>query len=220
MGADLVRDEEYKHMGRHIGPKNKIARRFGVNLGLKTNAAKVARRLAQPPGQHGGKRRHGSLSTYGKQLAEKQKAKFIYGLREKQFTNIVKEAERREGDSGVKLQELLELRLDNVVYRLGFATTRAQARQLVSHDMFLVNGKKLNIPSYRVSTNDVISLRDNKKKKGIFHNVDERLSAATFPSWLSVDPTKKEGKVLHDPQESDFDKIFDVKLIIEYYSTR
>lgn len=222
MDAAHVRDAESNRntMGRYIGPKNKIARRFGVNLGLKTNSTKVARRLAQRPGQHGQKRRRGGLSTFGKQLAEKQKAKFIYGLRERQFRNTVSEAERLQGDSGLNLQQLLERRLDNVVYRLGFASTRAQARQFVSHNMFTVNGKKLNIPSYRVKVNDVIALRDNKKSKGAFENIQDRLASSTLPSWLSVDVAKQEGKVLHDPQESDFDKIFDVKLIIEYYATR
>src|SRR3989338_4005221 len=118
-------------MGRNIGPKNKLARRFGVNLGLKTNAAKVARRLAQPPGVHGPKKRMGGGSTFGKQLAEKQKAKIVYGLRENQFRRYVRESTRRTGDSGVNLQQMLERRFDNVVYRLGFAVTRAQARQMV-----------------------------------------------------------------------------------------
>ncbi|PIR74415.1 MAG: 30S ribosomal protein S4 [Candidatus Magasanikbacteria bacterium CG10_big_fil_rev_8_21_14_0_10_47_10] len=207
-------------MGRNIGPKNKIARRFGVNLGLKTNAAKVARRLSQPPGAHGQKKRRGSQSTFGKQLTEKQKAKYIYGMREAQFVRFVTEAERLTGDSGYNLKQLLERRLDNVVYRLGFATTRAQARQMVSHNMFAVNGKKLNIPSHLVKTNDVISLKDSKKKKILFEGISERLASANLPSWLSLDTGKIEGKVLHLPKEEDFDNIFDVKLIIEYYATR
>jgi small subunit ribosomal protein S4 len=220
MDAGHQKDEEYNDMGRYIGPKNKIARRFGVNLGLKTNSAKVARRLSQVPGMHGTKRRRKNTSTYGKQLVEKQKAKYIYGMRERQFRNAVKEAERLTGDSGLNLQMLLERRLDNVVYRLGFASTRAQARQLVSHSMFIVNGKKLNIPSHLVGVGDVISLKQNKIKKGIFDGISERLQAAQLPSWLSNDPNKKEGRVLHMPNEDDFDKIFDVKFIIEYYSTR
>lgn len=207
-------------MGRYIGPKNKIARRFGVNLGLKTNAAKVARRLSQAPGVHGTKRKRPTTSTYGKQLLEKQKAKYVYGIRERQFSNVVKEAGRLQGDSGMNLMQLLERRLDNAVYRLGFATTRAQARQMVGHGMFTVNGKKLNIPSHAVRSGDVISVKENKRKKGLFEGIDERMTGAQLPSWLSVDSNKMEGKVLHMPKDQDFDKIFDVKLIVEYYSTR
>jgi len=207
-------------MGRTIGPKNKLARRFGVNLGLKTNAAKVARRLNQAPGVHGLKRRRGSASSFGKQLLEKQKAKIVYGLRERQFRRYMEEASRKKGDSGVMLQRLLEMRLDNVVYRLGFATTRAQARQLVSHGMFFVNGKKLNIPSHIVRVGDEVAIRDNKKDKGIFHGLSERLAQYELPGWLSVDAAGLSGKVLNEPQEADFDKVFDVKLIVEYYSSR
>ena len=207
-------------MGRYIGPKNKIARRFGVNLGLKTNAAKVARRLAQAPGVHGPNKRRKTRSTYGKQLIEKQKAKYLYGIREKQFSRYVNEAERLTGDSGKNLRELLERRLDNVVYRLGFAKTRAQARQFVSHNMFTLNGKKMNIPSHLVKSGDVVSLKKNKEKKGVFIEITEQLTQTDTPSWVRADGKKKEGTVLHMPLEADYDKIFDVKLIIEYYSTR
>ncbi len=207
-------------MGKYIGPKNKIARRFGVNLGLKTNAAKVARRLTQQPGVHGPKKRRASSSSYGKQLLEKQKAKYIYGLREKQFRGYVTEANRQDGDSGVNLQKLLELRMDNVIYRLGFADTRAQARQFVSHSMFILNGKKMNIPSHILKVGDVIELRENKQKKKIFEDITEKLSKVETVSWISVDSAKKSGKVLNLPTDKDFDKVFDVKLIIEYYSAR
>ncbi len=208
-------------MGRYTGPKNKIARRFGVNLGLKSNATKVAKRLAQPPGVHGPKKRPGNGgSTFGKQLIEKQKAKYVYGMREKQFRRYVEQATRLKGDSGVALQERLEMRLDNVIYRLGFAETRAQARQMVTHGMFMVNGIRLDIASHIVSVNDVISLKPNKAKKKLFENAGEKLSKKSLPSWLSVDPVKVTGKVLHKPGMNDVEKIFDVKLIIEYYSTR
>ncbi len=207
-------------MGKYIGPKNKIARRFGINLGLKSNPAKVAKRLSQAPGVHGPKRRRVSGSSYGKQLLEKQKAKYIYGIREKQFSGYVKEASRQEGDSGVNLQKLLELRMDNVIYRLGFADTRAQARQFVSHSMFTLNGKKMNIPSHIVKVGDVIELRPNKQKKGVFENITDKLSKLETLSWLSVDPAKKSGKILSLPMDNDFDKVFDVKLIIEYYSAK
>lgn len=223
MAADLQSADAYKTqepMGRYIGPKNKIARRFGVNLGLKTNAAKVARRLSQRPGVHGTSRRGGALSTYGKQLVEKQKAKLMYGIRERQFSGYVKEASRMAGDSRVNLQQLLERRLDNVVYRAGFATTRAQARQLVSHNMFTVNGKKMNIPSYLVRPGDVVAVKPNKERKGIFENLSDRLSNAQPASWLAVDAGKKSVSITSLPMDADFDKVFDVTLIIEYYSTR
>jgi small subunit ribosomal protein S4 len=207
-------------MGRNIGPKNKIARRFGINLGLKSNPTKVAKRLSQPPGVHGPKKHAGASTGYGKQLLEKQKAKLIYGLRERQFSNLVTEATGHKGDSGISLQRMLETRLDNVIYRLGIALTRAQARQMVSHNMFLVNGKKMNIPSYRVKTGDVIDLKDNKKNKKIFDGMAEKLNQVQLPSWLIIDAKKMSAKVLGEPKAEDFEKSFDVKLIVEFYSAR
>lgn len=207
-------------MGRNIGPKNKIARRFGVNLGLKSNPVKVAKRLSQPPGVHGPKKRPGASSSFGKQLLEKQKAKLVYGLRERQFTRYVKMATAQKGDSGLALQRLLETRLDNIVYRLGFAITRAQARQMVSHGMFKVNGRKNNIPSHLLKVGDEVALAENKFKKQIFTNVEDKLAKMELPAWLKIDPPKKQGKILNLPEERDFEKVFDVKLIIEYYSTR
>lgn len=207
-------------MGRNIQPKNKIARRFGVNLGLKSNPAKVARRLSQPPGAHGSKKRAKASSSYGKQLLEKQKAKYIYGLRERQLTRYVKQASNMAGDSGLNLSRLLELRLDNVVYRLGFANTRAQSRQMVSHGMFKINNKKNNIPSHLLKIGDEILLAENKSQKKIFIGLEERLQNKELPGWLALVPDKKQGKILNLPGERDFEKIFDVRLIIEYYSTR
>lgn len=207
-------------MGRYIGPKNKLARRFGVNLGLKTNATKVARRLGQMPGVHGPGKKPRAASSFGKQMIEKQKAKIVYGIRERQFAGYVKEATRLTGDSAVNLQRLLEKRFDNVIYRLGFAVTRAQARQMVGHNMFTVNGKKMNIPSYQVRVGDVIAIKETKLKKKLFENITDALSKAALPSWLTVDPAKKSGKVTNEPSEKDFDRVFDVKFIIEYYSAR
>ncbi|HAZ28448.1 MAG TPA: 30S ribosomal protein S4 [Candidatus Magasanikbacteria bacterium] len=206
-------------MGRYIGPKNKIARRFGVNLGLKTNATKVARRLSKRPGVHGLKKTRRTTSNYGAQLLEKQKAKYVYGLRERQFARYVAEASRREGDSSVNLVQLLETRLDNVVYRLGFATTRAQARQFVSHGMFLVNDKKMNIPSYHVILGDIIRLKPNKADKGPFAQIDEQLANRDIPGWLSLDIKTKIAKVLNAPRPEDGENAIDVKLIIEFYSS-
>ncbi len=206
-------------MGRNIGPKNKIARRFHVNLGLKTNATKVARRLNQSPGQHGPNKRKGAGSSYGRQLDEKQKAKFVYGLRERQFRRYVETASNMAGDSGVNLNQILEMRMDNVVYRLGFAVTRAQARQLVSHGMFMLNGKKMNIPSHIVSVGDEIVLKANKAGKKIFEGIEEKLKKQELPSWLRIE-NGAAGKVTARPLPTDFERVFDVKLIVEYYSTR
>lgn len=207
-------------MGRYIGPKNKIARRFGVDLGLKTNPAKVSRRLNQRPGVHGPSPRRRGGSSFGKQMLEKQKAKFIYGLRERQFHRYVKLATTQAGDSGVHLQQMLEMRLDNVVYRMGFAGTRAQGRQMVNHGMFAVNGKKIDIPSHIVHAGDVIALKENKRKKKLFENISETLAKKEPPSWLTVDAPNASGKVTGKPGDLDLEKLYDVKLIIEYYSTR
>ncbi len=207
-------------MGRYTGPKNKIARRFGMNLGLKSNATKVARRLSQPPGVHGPKKRHGTVSNFGKQLLEKQKAKFMYGIREHQFHNYVREATRRKGDSSLALQRMLEMRFDNVIYRSGFGITRAQARQMVTHGMFTVNGRLLDIASYVVRVGDVIAVKANKAKKKLFDEASDRLSKQTLPSWLTVDPSQISLKIVSEPGEKDFEKAFDVKRIIEYYSAR
>lgn len=207
-------------MGRFTGPKNKIARRFGINLGLKTNPTKVARRLNQMPGVHGPNKRPKAPSSFGKQLIEKQKAKFIYGLRERQLKRYVTEATRVKGNSGTLLQQLLETRLDNVVYRLGFAGTRAQARQMVNHGMFNLNGKKLDIPSHTVKVGDEITVKTNKSKKKLFEGMAEKLETANLPSWLTIEPKALSGKVVSLPKPDDVEHLFDVTYIIEYFSTR
>ena len=181
--------------------KNKIARRFGVNLGLKSNPTKVARRLQQPPGVHGLTKRRGTTSTFGKQLLEKQKAKLMYGIRERQFRRYVSLATGLTGDSGMHLQNMLEMRLDNIIYRAGIALTRAQARQFVSHGMFSVNGKAMNIPSHIVAVGDVVALKENKKRKKIFENITEKLAKQELPSWLSVTPDKQGIKVTSSPEQ-------------------
>lgn len=207
-------------MGRYTGPKNKLARRFGVNLGLKTNPAKVAKRLNQMPGVHGPNKRQKAPSSFGRQLLEKQKAKIIYGIRENQLKRYINEATRVKGNSGTLLLELLEMRLDNVVYRMGFASTRAQARQMVTHGMFMVNGVKLNIPSHTVSVGDVVSIKPSKTKKKLFEGAEEKLQNAILPSWVKVEPKEMTGTVLNRPSAMDVEKLFDVTLIIEYFSTR
>lgn len=217
-----VRSEDggCKSMGRYIGPKNKQARRFGVNLGLKINPTKVARRLQQPPGAHGAGKRKGKISSFGKQLLEKQKAKIIYGLRERQFSRYVREATRKTGDSGVYLQQMLERRLDNLIYRTGFAQTRAQARQMVTHSMFLLNDEPMNIPSHSVSPGDIIRLKPTKSKKKLFEGIAERLAKTEPKSWFVTDPSGVSIKITGHPTANDAERVCDVQMIIGYYSAR
>ncbi len=198
--------------------KCKMCRREGEKLFLKgekcyTSKCPVTRR-PYAPGMHGNKRRRGRLSVYGTQLREKQKAKRIYGITESQFVRYVEMANRKDGDTGVLLKKALEMRLDNVVYRLGFAPSRFQARQMVSHALFRVNGHKVNIPSYRVRVGDEITVKDVKQ----FVKDAERIKKHEAPGWLSMNPSTLTGKVTNDPQSTDFDTSFNTKHIIEYYS--
>ncbi len=201
-------------MARYTGPKNKLARKVGEDLGLKTNALKVARRLMIRPGQHGHRGRR-KVSDYGLQLQEKQKVKYIYGILEKQLSRLYKEASKNPTATGLALLGLLERRLDNVIYRAGWAPTRSSARQLVSHCHVQVNGKKMNIPSYRVSVNDVINLK-NKSMKIPYIAVllkDESISA---PEWI-----KRKGavaKIVSLPTRDDAIERIDEQLVVEYYS--
>lgn len=200
-------------MARHTGPKNKLARKFGEDLGLKTNALKVARRLNILPGQHGRKGRR-KVSEYGKQLAEKQKVKFMYGLLERQFRKLYEIATKTPSATGFALLRLLERRLDNVVYRLGFAPTRPAARQLVSHGNVTVNGKKLNIPSYRVQLDDVVTLSDRASKIPAIAGMLKEKKA--IPQWLERKATA--GKVIRYPERDEIDAGVNEQLIVEFYS--
>lgn len=156
-------------------------------------------------------------STYGLQLQEKQKAKKMYGLREKQFVLTFGKA-KKKGDAGENLLRLLEMRLDNVVYRFGLAITRSQARQMVSHAQFEVNGSKVNIPSYQVKPDDVISVRKSKKQKKNFAAAAENTKKAIVPGWLNFDASELSGKVLHEPKKEDLDQSINSQLIVEFYS--
>ena len=199
-------------MGRYTGPKHKLARREGVNI-LDKQSGSLQRRLNIPPGGIQGRKRKKRLSEYGIQLREKQKAKTIYGLLEKQFGNLVKTVEKKKGETGEMLVSLLETRLDNLVYRLGFAKTRAMARQIVSHGHITVNGKKVNIPSYQVKVNNIISLLPSIQKN------PQVLQALEETHTLSF--IKKEGifgKLIRMPKREDVQLPFDLQLIIEYYS--
>lgn len=202
-------------MARYTGPKNKKARRLGVDLGLKTSGAKLERRIGTPPGAHGRKGGNRKVSDYGVQLAEKQKAKNIYGILERQFHRYYVEAARDPLSTGEVMLSLLERRLDNCIYRLGFVPTRAAGRQLVSHGNVTVNGKKLNIPSYKVRVGDVIGLTDTAMAipyvKSLLADKD-RESAA----WLNKKAAL--GKVSRLPARSDITEAINEQLIVEFYS--
>lgn len=198
--------------------RSKIARRYGIQLSSSPKNAVVRRNY--PPGIHGPKGRK-KVTEYGSQLAEKQKAKVIYNiLTEKQFRLTFDTAKKLTGDSGHNLLQLLERRFDNVVYRLGLAQTRAQARQLVNHAHFTVNGAKVNIPSYRLKTGDVIAVRDKSKNAKYFKNAVTQQKADALPGWLHWDAKKLEAKILHEPATDDFEQNINTQAIVEYYSRR
>ncbi len=200
-------------MARYTGPKNKLARKVGQDLGLKTNALKVARRLMVRPGQHGARSRR-KLSDYGVQLLEKQKVKYLYGILEKQLHRLYSEASKNPTATGAALIGLLEQRLDNVVFRLGYAPTRAAARQLVNHGHVQVNGGKMDIPSYQVDVGDVIYLKDSGKNIPYIKELFEE--APSIPEWLERQGPA--GTVSRLPVRSDVVEDIDEQLIIEYYS--
>jgi small subunit ribosomal protein S4 len=206
-------------MARELGPKCKKCRRERKKLFLKgercysVKCAMVKRPYA--PGQHGQTRRM-SLSEFGIQLREKQKVKRTYGILERQFRNYYEKANRMKGNTGNLLSSILEKRLDNAVYRLGFAGSRSQSRQLVNHGHFLVNGKKVNIPSYLIKEGDVISVK--KDKLGYFQNLRKTLKNYQTPSWLSLNYDKLEGKVVSMPAIEETDLNADIHLVVEYYS--
>jgi len=201
-------------MARPNGPRNKRARRIGVDLGLKTNTKSLERRLNTLPGQHG-RRGKGKMSDYGTQLMEKQKAKAIYGILERQFKNYYQVASRTPQATGAVLLSLLERRLDNVVYRLGFAPTRRAARQLVSHGNVMVNGKKLSIPSYQVSVDDVVSLSTRATNIPYIKTLLED-KEYSLPTWLSRKAAA--GKVTRLPERDDVSSTINEQLIVEFYS--
>ena len=205
-------------MARYIGPKCKLARREGTDLFLKSarRALDSKCKLDSIPGQHGA--RKGRLSDYGVQLREKQKIRRIYGVLERQFRNYFAEAVRRQGSTGENLLKLLESRLDNVVYRMGFGSTRAESRQLVSHKAIVVNGQVVNIPSFQVKSGDVVAVREKARKQV---RVAEALSLAEqsgFPSWVSVDSKKMEGVYKSAPERSELSGDINEQLVVEFYS--
>ncbi len=207
-------------MARYIGPTCKLARREGVDLGLKSPARGLDSKckLNQPPGQHGDSRRQ-RLSDYALQLREKQKVRRMYGVLERQFRNYYKEAARLKGATGENLLQLLEGRLDNVVYRMGFGVTRAQARQLVSHKGIEVNGEVCNISSAQVAPGDRISVREKSRKQlRIQESVTLARDLDTVPGWIDVDFEKMEGVYKARPDRDDLPPDVNENLIVELYS--
>jgi small subunit ribosomal protein S4 len=205
-------------MARYLGPKLKLSRREGTDLFLKSGVRAIDTKckIETAPGQHGARR--GRLSDYGVQLREKQKVRRMYGVLEKQFRNYYKEAARLKGNTGENLLQLLEQRLDNVVYRMGFASTRAEARQLVSHKAIVVNGQVVNIPSFNVKAENVIAVREKAKKQARIGAALELADQREKPTWLEVDNSKLEGTFKRVPERTDLSAEINEQLIVELYS--
>lgn len=205
-------------MARYLGPKLKLSRREGTDLFLKSGVRAIDSKckLDTAPGQHGARKPR--LSDYGTQLREKQKVRRMYGILERQFRNYYKEANRLKGNTGENLLVLLESRLDNVVYRMGFAATRAEARQLVSHKAIVVNGRVVNIPSFQVSVNDVVAVREKSKKQARIKASLELAEQREKPTWLEIDAAKMEGVFKRVPERSDLSADINEHLIVELYS--
>ncbi|WP_045860703.1 30S ribosomal protein S4 [Teredinibacter purpureus] len=205
-------------MARYIGPTCKLSRREGTDLFLKSGVRPLESKCKaeNAPGMHG--QRRGRLSDYGVQLREKQKVRRTYGVLEKQFRSYYKEAARRKGATGENLLKLLESRLDNVVYRMGFGSTRSESRQLVSHKSILVNGKVLNIPSYQVLVGDVITIREKAKSQLRIQNAMGIAAQRPDVEWVDVNSDKKEGTFKRVPDRADLPADINENLIVELYS--
>ncbi|NOZ72950.1 MAG: 30S ribosomal protein S4 [Chloroflexi bacterium] len=209
-------------MARYTDSVCKLCRREGMKLFLKgercyTTKCAIDRRN-YPPGSHGNVRRRGKVSDYGRQLREKQKVRRIYGVYERQFRRYFRQAVQTKGLTGATLLQLLEQRLDNVVFRLGFATSRAQARQLVTHGHFAVNGQKVDIVSYMVKPGDVIQVRENSRNKAYFKEIAEVLAKKVPPKWLSLEAATMSGSMIALPERADIDIPINEQLVVEYYS--
>jgi len=207
-------------MARYRGPVEKLERRFGVSLNLKGERRLAGKSALEKrpygPGQHGQRRK--KISEYGLQLNEKQKAKFMYGVSEKQFRRLFQEANRQEGNTGENLIALLETRLDNVVYRMGFATTRRFARQLVTHGHILVDGKRVNIPSFRVKPGQKIEIREKSKNNVQIKRAIELTNQTGIVEWVDVDKDKLFGIFTRIPERSEVEIPVEERLIVELYS--
>lgn len=209
-------------MARYTGPSCRLCRREGCKLYLKgercmSDKCAIARR-EQAPGQHGAGSGRRRVKEYSLQLREKQKAKRYYGILEKQFENYFVKADKKEGQTGENLLTMIERRLDNVVYRMGMADSRKEARQLVLHAHFTVNGKKVNIPSYEVRKGDVIALKESSRKLEKFKVLIENITSRTVPSWMNVDKENIVATIIELPKREDVDFPFEEHLIVELYS--
>ena len=206
-------------MARYLGPKAKLSRREGTDLFLKSARRSIAdkAKFDSKPGQHG--RTSGQrTSDYGLQLREKQKVKRMYGVLEKQFRRYFEAAERRKGNTGANLMALLECRLDNVVYRMGFGSTRAEARQLVSHKAMTVNGQSVNIPSYLVKAGDVVAVREKSKTQNRIVEALQLAQQVGLPAWVEMDLSKSQGVFKKVPDRDEFGADINESLIVELYS--
>lgn len=205
-------------MARYTGPVGKVSRRLGI--GITEKGQRILNKRSYPPGQHGPGSRRRQMSDYGTQLLEKQKAKFIYGVLERQFRRVFEQASRRSGVTGEYLLSLLERRLDNVVYRLGLATTRSQARQLVTHGHIVVDGRKTNIPSYTVKVGQVITVRPESRRRAYFKNLVDSgdLNKHRAPDWLRLSANDLSGTVVSLPRREDAEAGINEQLIVEFYS--
>ena len=205
-------------MARYLGPTCKLSRREGTDLFLKSGVRPLESkcRSESAPGQHG--QRRGRLSDYGVQLREKQKVRRIYGVLEKQFRNYYRDAASQKGNTGENLLTLLEKRLDNVVYRMGFGATRAESRQLVAHNSILVNGQKVNIASFRVQEGDTVGLREKSKKQLRVQTALQLAAQRGEVEWMQVDSNKMEGTFTRNPDRSDLPAEINENLIVELYS--
>lgn len=205
-------------MARYIGPKCKLSRREGTDLFLKSRVRSLDSKcnMEKVPGQAGDRRRR--VSDYGLQLREKQKVRRIYGVMEKQFRNYYKAAAQNKGATGENLLQLLETRLDNIVYRMGFGATRAEARQLVSHKAIEVNGKVVNVPSFKVNAEDEVTIREKAKKQVRIQGALELQGQYGFVDWVEVDPKAMKGKLKRVPDRSDLSAEINEQLVVELYS--
>lgn len=205
-------------MARYLGPTCKLSRREGTDLFLKSGIRPLESKCHADtaPGQHG--QRRGRLSDYGVQLREKQKVRRIYGVLEKQFRNYYKAAASQKGNTGENLLSLLEHRLDNTVYRMGFGSTRAESRQMVAHNAILVNGQKVNIASYQVKVGDVVSIREKSKNQLRIQNALSLAAQRGAAEWVQVDPAKMEATLARSPDRSDLPAEINENLIVELYS--
>jgi len=205
-------------MARYTGPKVRVSRRLSTNIFENDKGRKALERRPFPPGAHGRTRRRNAGSEYLAQLQEKQKAKYIYGVLERQFRNYFIAAENRPGVTGENLLRSLEMRLDNVVYRAGFAPSRAAARQLVAHGHFAVNGRPTNVASYQLKPGDKVEVRESHRAREPFKIAKETLRSHQAPEWLTVDPANLSGAIVAPPSRDQMPLDLNEQLVVEYYS--